>query len=74
MREDNETYNGFPVFDVGLDDFLLVTNALTFGWRLLSRKIRDGKLKEFYCRSRHPEFIVRYNGIMIRWIGGKASC
>lgn len=71
MQENRETYNGIPVFDVSISDFVLLTNALTFGRRLLSRNIRDDGLRNFYCKSRHPEFIARYDGIMIRWNGGK---
>jgi hypothetical protein len=58
-------YNGMPVFDVGVSDFLMFGDAIHNDRRILSKNIVREDLKDFYKRSRGSQFGIRYEGIII---------
>lgn len=65
MRE----YNGHPLYEVGLEDFTTVTEAVTGKRRLLSRNIKDDNLREYFINTRKPCFGVAYNDVIVLYGG-----
>lgn len=62
-----DNYNGLPMFHVGADDFLLVTNCLLLNKRLLSKNINNKEFQEYYVKERKPKFVIEYNGLVVTW-------
>ena len=57
-------YNGLPIFEVGFNDFYLVSDYLNRGGRLLSKNIERDDLRDFYIKK-GTKFGVRYEGMLI---------
>lgn len=67
MDEHLQTYNGIPVFDVPIGDFLMVIDAEANGKRLLSKNLSDESLRAFYIAERKPAFYVIFGGVRVRY-------
>ena len=62
-----DNYNGKPLFHVGADDFIYISNCLLLQKRLLSKNIHSEELKDFYVKERVPKFVIEYNGLVLSW-------
>ena len=62
-----DNYNGKPLFHVGADDFIYISNCLLLQKRLLSKNIHLQELKDYYVKERIPQFVIEYNGLVLSW-------
>ena len=67
MDDNLQTYNGIPVFDVPISDFLIVVDAEANGKRLLSKTLSDSALRTFYMSERKPAFYVTFGGVRVKY-------
>lgn len=66
----SRTYNGRPLFVVGLSDFATVTECVHSGRRLLTRNIESPELREYFVNTRKPFFAVSFDDVIVSY-GGK---
>ncbi len=64
------SYNGRPLFTVGLADFIAVTEAVHGNRRLLARNIQSTELRDYFVETRKPFFAVAYDDVIVSY-GGK---
>lgn len=64
------SYNGVPLFAVDIGDFATVAESVALGKRLLARNIRDDALRDYFVRTRKPNFAVVYEDVIVSY-GGK---
>lgn len=57
-------YNGMPIFEVGFNDFYVITEHINSNARLLSRNIERDDLREFFIKK-GTKFGIRYEGVLI---------
>jgi hypothetical protein len=62
-----DNYIGKPLFHVGADDFIYISNCLLLQKRLLSKNIHLQELKDYYVKERIPQFVIEYNGLVLSW-------
>lgn len=67
MKDKQQMFNGMPFFKVDADDFMYIASCATMGKRLLSKNIKNDKLREYYIGSRTPKFTVDYDGVTLTW-------
>ena len=58
------TYNGIPIFNVGLSDFHLFTESLNVNKKILSKNILREDLQTYYKSSRNV-FGICYEGVIV---------
>lgn len=74
MKSENGdfTYNGVPIFNVGLSDFHLFIESLNDTKKILSKNILREDLQSFYKTSR-AIFGVCYEGVIVDYNLNRAS-
>ena len=58
------TYNGVPIFNVGLSDFHLFIESMNDNKKILSKNILREDLQTFYKSSRNV-FGICYEGVIV---------
>lgn len=66
MKEGGDfIYNGIPIFNVGISDFITISSELCRGHRLSTKNILDEALREHYRKTRGMNVGICFEGIII---------
>ena len=69
MEEDQGDfiYNGVPIYEANLNDFIIISHSFNTGNRILTRNIKDERLKTKLKKSggHGHNFGIRFEGIIL---------
>ena len=65
MKTGDFTYNGIPIFKVGMNDFSLLVESFQDNRRIYMKSILNESLRDYYKNSRDVNFGISYEGVIV---------